>query len=192
MVLQNCSHTELLSLSNKSDPMYDIAAESIPLLIVFVLVAVFVLFFPLAFIYSMLFGWIHESGRQKKLLAREQKVAGIVGGDNIHTLSTPINLDNISQCGLVMTNITVSPSWWQLFLGGIKSIFGGQIQSYDKVLAYGRAEVMQRLREQALGEGWSEIINVRVETSMVMNKVKGGQQNKMGTLEFLAYGTGIR
>ena len=192
MVLQNCSHTELLSLSNKSDPMYDITAESIPLLIIFVLVAVFVLFFPLAFIYSMLFGWIHESGRQKKLLAREQKVAGIVGGDNIHTLSTPINLDNISQCGLVMTNITVSPSWWQLFLGGIKSIFGGQIQSYDKVLAYGRAEVMQRLREQALGEGWSEIINVRVETSMVMNKVKGGQQNKMGTLEFLAYGTGIR
>lgn len=172
--------------------MYDITAESIPLLIIFVLVAVFVLFFPLAFIYSMLFGWIHESSRQKKLLAREQKVAGIVGGDNIHTLSTPISLENISQCGLVMTNITVSPSWWQLFLGSIKSIFGGQIQSYDKVLAYGRAEAMQRLREQALGEGWSEIINVRVETSMVMNKVKGGQQNKMGTLEFLAYGTGIR
>tara|TARA_Y100001934_G_C12147231_1_gene675511 strand:+ start:331 stop:690 length:360 start_codon:yes stop_codon:yes gene_type:complete len=119
-------------------------------------------------------------------------VAGIVGGDNIHTLSTPISLEKISQCGLVMTNITVSPSWWQLFLGSIKSIFGGQIQSYDKVLAYGRAEAMQRLREQALGEGWSEIINVRVETSMVMNKVKGGQQNKMGTLEFLAYGTGIR
>ena len=192
MVLQNYSLMELLSLSSKSDPMYDITAESIPLLIIFVLVAVFVLFFPLAFIYSMLFGWIHESGRQKKLLAREQKVAGIVGGDNIHTLSTPINLENISQCGLVMTNITVSPSWWQLFLGSIKSIFGGQIQSYDKVLAYGRAEGMQRLREQALGEGWNEIINVRVETSMVMNKVKGGQQNKMGTLEFLAYGTGIR
>lgn len=192
MVLQNYSPMELLSLSSKSDPMYDITAESIPLLIIFVLVAVFVLFFPLAFIYSMLFGWIHESGRQKKLIAREQKVAGIVGGDNIHTLSTPINLENISQCGLVMTNITVSPSWWQLFLGSIKSIFGGQIQSYDKVLAYGRAEVMQRLREQALGEGWNEIINVRVETSMVMNKVKGGQQNKMGTLEFLAYGTGIR
>ena len=140
----------------------------------------------------MLFGWIHQSSRQKKLLAREQNVAGIVGGDNIHTLSKPISLEQISQCGLVMTNITVSPSWWQLFLGGIKSIFGGQIQSFDKVLSYGRGEVMQRLREQALGEGWSEVINVRVETSMVMNKVKGGQQNKLGTLEFVAYGTGIR
>jgi len=172
--------------------MYDFTSIPIALLIVYLILAVFFLFTTLAFIYSMLFGWIHQSGRRKKLLAREQKVAGIVGGDNIHTLSKPINLEQISQCGLVMTNITVAPSWWQLFLGGIKSIFGGQIQSFEKVLAFGRGEVMQRLREQALGEGWSEVINVRVETSMVMNKVKGGQQNKLGTLEFVAYGTGIR
>ena len=173
--------------------MYEfVDTESVIVLALILIVIVFVAFFPLAFIYSMLFAWIHQSRRAKKLLVREQRVAGVVGGDNIHTLSSPINLEKISQCGLVMTNITVSPSWWQLFVGGIKSIFGGQIQSYDKVLAYGRAEVMQRLREQALGEGWSEIINVRVETSMVMNKVKGGQQNKIGTLEFLAYGTGIR
>ena len=73
-----------------------------------------------------------------------------------------------------------------------KSLFGGQIQSYDKVLAYGRAEVLQRLREQALGEGWTEIINVRVETSMVMNKVKGGQQKQNRHPRIpLAYGTGI-
>lgn len=173
--------------------MYEfLDTESVIVLALILIVIVFVAFFPLAFIYSMLFGWIHQSSRAKKLLVREQRVAGVVGGDNIHTLSSPINLQKISQSGLVMSNITVSPSWWQLFIGGIKSIFGGQIQSYDKVLAYGRAEVMQRLREQALGEGWSEIINVRVETSMVMNKVKGGQQNKIGTLEFLAYGTGIR
>ena len=172
--------------------MYDFTSESVALLIIYVIIAIFILFFPLAFIYSMLFGWLHESKRMKKLIAREQKVAAISGGDNIHTLSTPINTEKVTSAGLVMTNITVSPSWWQLFLGNIKSIFGGQIKSYDKVLAYGRAEVMQRLREQALGEGWTEIINVRVETSMVMNKVKGRQQNKIGTLEFLAFGTGIK
>ena len=59
-------------------------------------------------------------------------------------------------------------------------------------MAFGRNEAMQRLREQAIVEGWDEVVNVRVETSMVMNKIKGGKQNKMGTLEFLAYGTGIR
>ena len=118
--------------------MYEfVDTESVIVLALILIVIVFVAFFPLAFIYSMLFGWIHESSRAKKLLVREQKVAEIVGGDNIHTLSSPINLEKISQCGLVMTNITVSPSWWQLFVGGIKSIFGGQIQSYDKVLAYG-------------------------------------------------------
>ncbi|RAH13889.1 MAG: hypothetical protein CMB20_004020 [Methanobacteriota archaeon] len=156
------------------------------------LLIVFALFFPLAFFYSMLFGGFHQSRMFKKLLIREKRVSETLGGDNIHTLSTPINLQKISQTGLVMANISVGPSWWQLFLGGIKSIFGGQIQSFDKILAYGRNEVMQRLREQALGEGWNEVINVRVETSMVMNKVKGKQQNKMGTLEFVAYGTGIR
>ena len=162
------------------------------LLIIYAIIFLFSAFFPAAFIYSMLFGWLHESKRSEKLVAREQRVVAMSGGDNIHTLSKPISIETVSSAGLVMTNITVSPSWWQLFLGNIKSLFGGQIKSYDKVLAYGRAEVLQRQREQAIGEGWSEVINVRVETSMVMNKVKGGQQNKIGTLEFLAFGTGIK
>ena len=83
--------------------MYDLTSESIVLLILYLIIAVFILFFPLAFIYSMLFGWIHQSSRQKKLLAREQNVAGIVGGDNIHTLSKPISLEQISQCGLELS-----------------------------------------------------------------------------------------
>ena len=63
--------------------MYDITAESIPLLIIFVLVAVFVLFFRLhSSTPCFLDGFMNLVAR-KKLLAREQKVAGIVGGDNI-------------------------------------------------------------------------------------------------------------
>lgn len=146
----------------------------------------------LAFIYSMIFARFHQAKYQNQLLTREKLVMRQLGKDNLSTLSKPVPERNITQTGLVMSNITVSPSWWQLFLGSIRSIFGGNIVSFDKVLAYGRNEVMQRLREQAIGEGWDEVVNVRVETSMVMNKVKGGKQNKMGTLEFLAYGTGIR
>jgi len=152
----------------------------------------FVVFPTLAFIYSMLFARFHQGRSQKKLLQRESLVMQQLGKDNLSTLSKPVDGREIVQTGLVMSNITVSPSWWQLFLGTIRSIFGGNIVSYDKILAYGRSEVMQRLREQAIGEGWDEVVNVRVETSMVMNKTKGGNQNKRGTLEFLAYGTGIR
>jgi uncharacterized protein YbjQ (UPF0145 family) len=155
-------------------------------------VALFIVFPSLAFIYSMLFARFHQSKALNNLLARETVVMKQLGGDNLHTLSKPITDRKINGSGLLVANITLGPSWWQLFIGSIHSIFGGNIVSFDKVLAYGRSEVMQRLREQAIGEGWDEVLNVRVETSMVMNKIKGGQQNKRGTLEFIAYGTGIR
>ena len=71
------------------------------------LLIVFALFFPLAFFYSMLFGGFHQSRMFKKLLIREKRVSETLGGDNIHTLSTPINLQKISQTGLVMANISV-------------------------------------------------------------------------------------
>tara|TARA_B110000444_G_C18846678_1_gene602472 strand:- start:1607 stop:2128 length:522 start_codon:yes stop_codon:yes gene_type:complete len=166
--------------------------ELIGLVAIAVTVFLFIAFPTLAFIYSMIFARFHQDKYQKQLLTREKLVMQQLGKDNLSTLSKPVPERKINQTGLVMSNITVSPSWWQLFLGSIRSIFGGNIVSFDKVLAYGRNEVMQRLREQAIGDGWEEVVNVRVETSMVMNKVRGGKQNKMGTLEFLAYGTGIR
>ena len=184
---------ELASLLLKGDSL---VAEETGELLVLVAIAITVILFvalpALAFIYSMLFARFHHSSSAKNLLARESFVMQSLGKDNLITLSKPFPEREINSTGLVMSNITVAPSWWQLFLGSIRSIFGGNVVSYDKVLAFGRSEVMQRLREQAIAEGWEEVVNVRVETSMVMNKTKGGRQNKMGTLEFLAYGTGIR
>ena len=193
MVLLNYSHTALASLLSKGDSLNsDEIGELIGLSLTVLGVALFIILPSLAFIYSMIFAKLHQSKAIKLLLVREANVLQQLGGDNLHTLSRPILDRKINESRLLVANITVGPSWWQLFLGGIRSIFGGNIVSFDKVLAYGRSEVMQRLREQAIGEGWDEVLNVRVETSMVMNKVSGGKQNKRGTLEFLAYGTGIR
>lgn len=193
MVLLNYSHTALASLLSKGDSLNsDEIGELIGLSFAVLGVALFVVFPTLAFIYSMIFARYHQDKDQKQLLARELFVMEQLGNDNLHTLSNPITDRKINESKLLVANITVGPSWWQLFLGGIRSIFGGNIVSFDKVLAYGRSEVMQRLREQAIGEGWDEVLNVRVETSMVMNKVSGSKMNKRGTLEFLAYGTGIR
>jgi uncharacterized protein YbjQ (UPF0145 family) len=63
---------------------------------------------------------------------------------------------------------------------------------YDRVLAYGRQEVIQRLRENAKEQGWEEIVNVRMETAAIMQTTGGKDSNKRGVLEFVAYGTGIR
>ena len=89
-----------------------------------------------------------------------------------------------------MESISVGPSWWQMLMGGIKGIFGGKIHSYDKMLTYGRRVVIHRLRVQAIQSGFDEVINLRVETSMISKKSK--RDDKTGAYEFTAYGTAIR
>ena len=46
------------------------------------------------------------------------------------------------------------------------------------------------MRKDAISSGFDEIINVRVETSMVTKKSKG--DDKTAGYEFIAYGTAIK
>ena len=141
----------------------------------------------------LLFSWFYGNHYQKKLmrnlLTRETAFLQSVGRDNAHTISYPIPKREISSCGLVIANISVGPSWWQMFIGNIHKIFGGNIKMYDRVLAYGRQEVIQRLRQNAKEQGWDDVVNVRMETAAIMQTTSN---NKRGVLEFVAYGTGIR
>ncbi len=75
-------------------------------------------------------------------------------------------------------------------IGRGKNFFGGRIESYDKMLGYGRRRVLHDMRKEALQAGYDEIINVRVETSMVTKKSKG--DDKTAGYEFIAYGTAIK
>jgi uncharacterized protein YbjQ (UPF0145 family) len=144
----------------------------------------------------LIFSWLYGNHYQKKLmqnlLVREKEFLQTAGKDNAHTISFPIPTREITSCGLVIANISVGPSWWQMFIGNIHKIFGGNITMYDRVLAYGRQEVIQRLRENAKEQGWEEIVNVRMETAAIMQTTGGKDSNKRGVLEFVAYGTGIR
>jgi len=60
---------------------------------------------------------------------------------------------------------------------------------FQKVISAGRAEVMQRLRENALAAGWDEVINVRIDTA---DMTPQGSQRGVKGVEVFAYGTGIR
>jgi len=91
-----------------------------------------------------------------------------------------------------MTCIVVGPSWWQLALGALKGLIGGRVRSYEHVLVWGRKEVLQRLREQAVAEGWDDVINVRMDTAIILMNGQNNPSNKRGTLEIFAYGTGIK
>ena len=88
-----------------------------------------------------------------------------------------------------MANISVGTSWWQTMIGRLHTIIGGNITMFDRVLYYGRKEALQRLREQALHQGWDNVVNVRLETARI---VSSNNSDKGSAYEILAYGTGIK
>ncbi len=122
---------------------------------------------------------------------REAAFIAANGKDIINNLENPISSREIVSSGLIMANVSMGVSWWQIFIGSIHQLFGGNITTYDRILAYGRAEAFQRLREKALAKGWDDVVNVRLETAMVMQKQRGDKKNG-GAFEFLVYGTGIK
>jgi uncharacterized protein YbjQ (UPF0145 family) len=101
---------------------------------------------------------------------------------------TPLSHGTIQQSGLVFVNSVYSLSKWSVALARLKSLVGGRIQSAEKMLELARQETIQRLREQAIQQGWTKVINVRVETLCLDSK--GNRPSAF--IEFCVYGTGIR
>ena len=137
---------------------------------------------------SWLFGNLHQNKLLLKLDMEEKALAGTA--NPVSNLSNPSQARQVDSSSLVMESISVGPSWWQMFTGGIKGLFGGKIHSYDKMLTYGRRVVVHRLRVQALQSGFDEVINHRDEPSMISKKSKN--DDKTAAYEFTAYGTAIR
>ena len=139
---------------------------------------------------SWFFGNWHQ-GRIIDQLAHEEKALNDAGaGHPLSNLSKPSQPTDVESSLLVMSSITVGPSWWQMLLGGWKNFFGGEIKSFDKMLLYGRRKVLHDMRVQALQQGFDEVINVRVETSMITKKSQ--KDDRTAGYEFIAYGTAIK
>ena len=66
-------------------------------------------------------------------------------------------------------------------MAGLRSIVGGEIREYTKMMAESREQAIDRMIDQARGLGADAIINVRFTTSAVM----------AGAAELLAYGTAV-
>ncbi|MBL77736.1 MAG: YbjQ family protein [Acidimicrobiales bacterium] len=64
---------------------------------------------------------------------------------------------------------------------GLKSLVGGELGSYSKLLAEARVEAMTRMEEHAAGLGADAVVNVRITTSTIAG----------GASEVLAYGTAV-
>ena len=66
-------------------------------------------------------------------------------------------------------------------MAAFRSMAGGEITEYTKMMAEAREEAIQRMVEDADSQGANAIVGARFATSMIMS----------GASEILAYGTGV-
>lgn len=108
----------------------------------------------------------------------------------VHSEATfsPVVISDIQASGLVVLSTVYSLSTWSKLKVFLKSIFGGKITTAQEMLQLGREETIQRLREEAIRQGWNQVINVRIETLCLDKK----NDRPSAFVEFCVYGTGIR
>tara|TARA_B100001113_G_scaffold347284_1_gene339464 strand:- start:31 stop:537 length:507 start_codon:yes stop_codon:yes gene_type:complete len=139
---------------------------------------------PLAF--SAIYGSIYQKGKRNKLLEREKQT----GRDPINNLSKPTGDKKILSSSLMWESVVIGPSWWQMLLGSIGSIFGGRLNAYAETYDWARREAIQRLRESVSASNFDDIINLRIETSMMSSTKKS--KDRTSAMEIVAYGTAVK
>jgi len=88
----------------------------------------------------------------------------------------------IETLGLVRGNTIRARNIGRDIVAGLRTIVGGEITEYTKMLAESREQAIDRMVEQATDMGADAIVNVRFSTSYVMGSAA----------EILAYGDAVR
>ena len=87
-----------------------------------------------------------------------------------------------SYLGIVRGIVVRSPSITQGFLGGLKQLVGGNIESYAAVCETAREEAYQRMVQHARERGADAVIAMRYDAT----------EFAQGVTEVLAYGTAVQ
>lgn len=67
-------------------------------------------------------------------------------------------------------------------VAALKNIVGGEISEYTKLQAESREQAIERMKEDAKKMGADAVVNVRINTSMIMQNAS----------EMLVYGTAVK
>jgi uncharacterized protein YbjQ (UPF0145 family) len=84
--------------------------------------------------------------------------------------------------GVVRGIVVRSPSIAQGFLGGLKQIVGGNIESYAQVCEAAREDAFRRMVDHARDRGADAVIGMRYDAT----------EFAQGVTEVLAYGTAVK
>ncbi|MDH3735166.1 MAG: YbjQ family protein [Gemmatimonadota bacterium] len=88
----------------------------------------------------------------------------------------------IEDLGMVKGNTIRARHMGKDILAGFKSVVGGEIREYTKMMAEAREQALDRMLSEADALGADAVVNVRYSTSYVMG----------GAAEILVYGAAVR
>lgn len=88
----------------------------------------------------------------------------------------------IKTLGLVRGNTVRSRNVFRNFIAGLRTIVGGEIPEFTKVVAEAREEALKRMEQEALQLGADGIVGVRFVSAEVGNVCS----------EILVYGTAVK
>lgn len=87
----------------------------------------------------------------------------------------------VKTLGMVKGNTIRARSLGKDILAGLKTIVGGEIEEYTKLIAEAREQALDRLEAEAEAIGANAVVDVRFSTSEVMG----------AAAEILAFGTAV-
>lgn len=107
---------------------------------------------------------------------------GTVAGMIVTTTEGVPGRSTVEVFGVVSGNTIRAKNVGKDIGAGLKSLVGGELKSYTKMLTEARTEARDRMVAEAASAGADAVVNVRFTTSQVAG----------GAAEILAYGTAVR
>ncbi|MEM9365061.1 MAG: YbjQ family protein [Planctomycetota bacterium] len=100
----------------------------------------------------------------------------------VTTTETVAGSEIIEVMGLVRGNTIRARHVGRDLVAGLRTIVGGEIHEYAKLMGEAREQALDRMVAEASSLGANAIVNVRFSTSVIIN----------GAAEMLAYGTAVK
>ena len=161
---------------------------SLPFLLLALIGILWTVAYPVMLLWAMLFRGKKLDQQIASTTSREASLRESLGRDPLTTIDGGYRTDIISS-EIVWAGVVFGPSHWHLLIGWFNNLIGGSIDMFQKVVSAGRAEAMQRLRENAIANGWDDVINVRIDTA---DMAPQGAKSSVKAVEVFAYGTGVK
>jgi uncharacterized protein YbjQ (UPF0145 family) len=129
-----------------------------------------------------IFGKLAEKKHYRSLIEREKQWVQLPTTSGRCVLATDKEVQRVQ---LATGSVVISVDYFKRIVAGLRNIFGGNVQSYETLVDRARREAVLRMKESCPEA--DQIINLRLETSSISK----GQENQIGSVEVLAYGTAV-